>query len=158
MAEVNVIIYNLGGEQEIGRVSLKHAIRMLHRKVAQVREAVEGETFGGYQRPMSIELVRYIHTKWVYEHTGRVPYTKAALLRRDKHKCGYCGRRATTMDHIKPRCQGGKGEWLNAVAACEACNFAKAGRTPKQADMKLRMKPFIPTFEDIYPSSKAKRK
>lgn len=150
----DVIIYNLGGVQELGRVSLRHAIRMLYRKVAQVREVVEGETFAGFQKPKSVELVRYVHTKWVYERTGRVPYSKEALLRRDRHQCAYCGRRATTMDHVIPRCQKGKTTWMNAVAACEACNFAKAGRTPEQAGMKLRTKPFIPTLEDIYPKSK----
>ena len=32
-----VLIYNLGGGQVLGRVSLGHAIRMLHRRVAAVR-------------------------------------------------------------------------------------------------------------------------
>lgn len=91
-----------------------------------------GETFGPYQRPLSVELVRYVHSRWVYERTGRVPYSRAALMRRDKFRCGYCGAPATTMDHVVPRCQGGTTTWLNAVAACEPCNSAKAGRTPRR--------------------------
>ncbi len=146
----DVLIYNLGGSQVIGRVSLHHAIRMLHRRVAAVLEAVEGERFGPYQRPRSVELVRYVHTRWVYERTGRVPYSKAALMRRDRHRCGYCGRAATTVDHVQPRCQGGRTEWLNLVAACVDCNAGKAGRTPKEAGLTLRLTPFVPTFEDIY--------
>ncbi len=150
----DVLIYNLGGHQVLGRVSLHHAIRMLHRKVAAVLEAVEGETFGPYQRPRSVELVRYVHARWVYERTGRVPYSKAALLRRDRHRCGYCGAVATTMDHIVPRCQGGRTTWLNAVAACQDCNARKAGRTPQEAGMSLRARPFAPSFEDLYPPAR----
>jgi 5-methylcytosine-specific restriction endonuclease McrA len=135
----------------LGRVSLGHAIRMLHRRVAEVREAVEGETFGPFQRPVSVELVRYVHTRWIYERTGRVPYSRAALLRRDRHRCAYCGMPATTMDHVVPRCQGGKTTWLNAVAACEPCNHAKAGRTPQEAGMVLRSRPFEPVLADVYP-------
>ncbi|WP_265521202.1 HNH endonuclease [Oerskovia flava] len=150
----DVIIYNLGGGQVLGRVSLRHAIRMLHRKVAAVHEAVEGETFGPYQRPRSVELVRYVHARWVYERTGAVPYSRAALLRRDRHRCAYCGAYATTMDHVVPRCQGGRTTWLNAVAACEPCNADKGGRTPEEAGMVLRVRPFTPSFTDIYPAGR----
>ena len=150
----DVLIYNLGGAQVIGRVSLHHAIGMLYRKVAAVLEAVEGETFGPFQRPRSLELVRYVHTKWMYERSGKVPYSKAALLRRDRHRCAYCGRPATTVDHIIPRCQGGRTAWLNVVASCLDCNAAKAGRTPAEAGMTLRIKPFAPELTDIYPRAK----
>lgn len=147
-----VLIYNLGGVHVLGRVSLHHAIGMLHRRVAAVLEAVEGESFGPYATPQSVELVRYVHTRWVYERSGRVPYSKTALLRRDRYRCGYCGRTATTMDHVLPRCQGGRTEWLNAVAACEPCNATKAGRTPQEAGMRLRVRPYIPVFADLYPA------
>lgn len=149
-----VTIYNLGGTQVLGYVTLRHAIRMLHRRVAQVLEVVEGEKFGPYSKPRAVELVRYVHTAWVYERTGKVPYTRDALMRRDRHKCAYCGRAADTMDHVIPRCQGGKTTWLNAVAACQPCNARKAGRTPEQAGMVLRWRPFEPTLLDIYPRAR----
>lgn len=147
----DVVIYNLGGTQVLGRVSLRHAINMLHRRVAHVIDAVEGETFGPYAKPRAVELVRYIHSKWVYDRNRTVPYSKAALLRRDRHKCGYCGRAATTMDHVRPKSQGGNSSWENALAACEPCNSFKANRTPEQAGMRMLATPFVPTLHDIYP-------
>src|SRR5690349_19923811 len=90
-----VVSYYVVCSQELGRVSLRHAIRMMHRQVAEVLEAVEGETFGHYQRPRSVALVRYVHARWVYERQGRVPYSRAALLRRDRYRCAYCGGTAT---------------------------------------------------------------
>ena len=80
-----------------------------------------------------------------------MPYSRAALLRRDKFRCGYCGAPATTMDHVVPRCQGGSTTWLNAVAACAPCNSVKAGRTPQEAGMTLRSRPFEPVLADVYP-------
>lgn len=64
----------------------------------------------------------------------------ASTLRRDGHRCQYvgCSRRATTVDHVVPRCQGGTNTWNNLVACCRECNALKGGRTPEQAGMQLR--------------------
>ncbi len=64
----------------------------------------------------------------------------ASILRRDGHRCQYvgCTRRATTVDHVIPRCQGGPSVWGNLVACCRECNARKGGRTPEQAGMELK--------------------
>jgi hypothetical protein len=64
----------------------------------------------------------------------------ASIFRRDAHRCQYlgCTRRATTVDHVIPRCQGGPSTWGNLVACCRECNARKGGRTPEQAGMRLR--------------------
>jgi hypothetical protein len=59
------------------------------------------------------------------------------VLRRDHHTCAYCGSRASTVDHVIPRCQGGTTTWSNLVASCLPCNQIKGGRTPEQAGMRL---------------------
>lgn len=148
-----VIVYNAGGQQELHRVSLRHAIRMLHRRVARVLDVVDGQTFGPYDMPRSVELVRYVFTHWAYKRTGKVEYSKANVLRRDRYRCAYCDRAATTIDHIVPKAHDGPSTWLNTVAACEKCNWEKSDRTPEQADMRLRITPYVPTAEDIYPAS-----
>ena len=139
-----VVIYNAGGQQVLGEVTLKHAIGMFHRKVARAKEWVEGATFGPYPKVTAVELVNYVFTKWVYQRTGKVVFSRANLMERDRYKCGYCDRRATTMDHIVPRCQGGQSEWTNCIAACRKCNSDKGGRTPQQAGMRLLWEPFTP--------------
>ncbi|MBX9633712.1 MAG: HNH endonuclease [Magnetospirillum sp.] len=49
------------------------------------------------------------------------------LLQRVRHR-----KRAesATIDHVLPRTLGGMEAWLNEVAACRACNAAKADRLP----------------------------
>ena len=49
-----------------------------------------------------------------------------------------------TIDHVNPRCKGGEFTWENVVSACKACNHRKAARTPQEAGMRLRNKPYEP--------------
>lgn len=79
------------------------------------------------------------------------------VMKRDHYLCQYegCERRADTIDHIVPICQGGRTTWQNLVACCLACNQAKGGRTPDQAGMQLKHVPMGPRahlfkrFEEI---------
>lgn len=139
-----VLIYNAGGVEVHDVKPLRHVVTMLHRGVARVLDAAEGETFGPYQRPASVELVRYVYARWRYERTVPATYSFKAVLQRDRHTCAYCGRSATTVDHVVPRCQGGTSIWQNSVAACRTCNERKGGRTPQQAGMHLMWEPIQP--------------
>ena len=79
------------------------------------------------------------------------------VLKRDHYTCQYegCQRRADTIDHIVPICQGGRSTWQNLVACCLECNQGKGGRTPEQAGMLLKRVPMGPRahlfkrFEEI---------
>lgn len=81
----------------------------------------------------------------------RVPYrrvllTRRNVLRRDGHRCQYCG--ATdrlTLDHVLPKSRGGPDTWENLVAACVPCNNRKGNKTPDEASMALARPPFRPS-------------
>lgn len=81
----------------------------------------------------------------------RVPYKKILLsrknvIRRDHHRCQYCGaRERLTIDHVLPKSRGGPDTWENLVAACTRCNNRKGNRTPEEAGMPLARKPFRPS-------------
>ncbi|MGQ7719312.1 HNH endonuclease [Melioribacter sp. OK-1-Me] len=94
-----------------------------------------------YPWPSVIKLKDYI----------RVPYKKIILtrkniLKRDGHRCAYCGRGdlPLTVDHVIPKSRGGTDTWENLVAACLPCNNRKGDRTPEEAGLKLRIKPYTP--------------
>ena len=144
-----VTIYNLGGTEKIGYVSLRKAVNMMHRGVAKIHTST-GDMIGPFERPAAVELVTYIFAKWIYQTTGRTLYSKGGVLRRDHYICGYCSRSAQTVDHVIPRCNGGESVWENVIAACWTCNQRKAGRTPKQAGMKLLWLPKVPTVDQAY--------
>jgi 5-methylcytosine-specific restriction endonuclease McrA len=77
-----------------------------------------------------------------------VKFNRRNIFARDAGKCQYCGKKFQTsdlsLDHIKPRSQGGKTTWENIVTCCINCNVKKGGRTPEQAHMKLLSKPIKP--------------
>jgi 5-methylcytosine-specific restriction endonuclease McrA len=81
----------------------------------------------------------------------KVPYKKIILtrrniLKRDGHKCVYCGRAdlPLTIDHILPKSKGGDDSWENLVAACLPCNNRKGNRILEDAGMRLKIKPYTP--------------
>ncbi len=92
--------------------------------------------------PSVIKLNYYISRPY-----QKVFLTRKNILRRDNYKCAYCGRSdlQLTIDHIKPKSRGGTDDWENLVAACIKCNNKKGDRTPEEANMKLKIKPFKPT-------------
>lgn len=42
---------------------------------------------------------------------------------------------AATIEHVLPRALGGIAAWPNEVAACRACNAAKADRLPTPVEL-----------------------
>lgn len=144
MTVVMIPIYQAGGVQVHDVKPLRHVLTMLHRGVARVLEAAEGESIGPFQVPRSVVLVRYVYARWKYERTRTMTYSRRAVLQRDANTCAYCGEVGLTLDHVVPLCQGGRSNWENTVAACRDCNQHKRGRTPEQAGMRLLWQPRSP--------------
>lgn len=94
-----------------------------------------------YPWPSVIRLNDYIKVPY-----KKIILTRRNILKRDGHKCAYCGRGdlPLTIDHVIPKSKGGDDSWENLVAACLPCNNKKGDRTPEEADMKLRIKPYAP--------------
>ena len=123
-------------------VHFQHAVKMLFRGVAVVEEPLDGRMIGPHPWPRVLRLVRYVYIRLTDRPAS---YSRANVMRRDRHRCAYCDRAATTLDHIQPRSRGGGSDWLNTVAACGKCNAKKANRTPAEAGMRLLFDPYVPT-------------
>ena len=78
--------------------------------------------------------------------------TRFEIFNRDRYTCQYCGQqtRQLTLDHVIPRYRGGQHTWENVVSACVSCNRHKAGRTPKEAGMKLIRLPSPPSGSPFF--------
>jgi 5-methylcytosine-specific restriction endonuclease McrA len=91
-------------------------------------------------------------TQYVPQFKQRPAFTKRNVFLRDEYRCQYCLRnfhtRDLSLDHVVPRCKGGRLHWENAVTSCRNCNGRK-GSLPvsdlRQVNMKLSREPFIPT-------------
>jgi len=143
-AAVLVLNADLG---PLHRVTLRHAIRMLWRQVAVVHESAPDGTFGVYPVPTVVRLVSYVVTRWRF--SSGPAWSRSGVLDRDRRRCAYCARPATTVDHVLPTSRGGRNTWLNTVAACDGCNQRKDNRTPAEAGMVLRIEPTVPTWTSV---------
>lgn len=107
-------------------------------------------------RPSVIRLVAFVRRP---RHGVR--FSRAAVFRRDRHTCQYCGVRPRvadlTLDHVLPRHRGGRDTWENLVTACRPCNQRKGGRTPEEARMPLLCRPQTPTSLVHYHAELANR-
>lgn len=140
---MRTLVLNAGYEP-LTVVSFKRAMVLVMNEKASVIERVESDpVIAGrrrYDRPVVILLTRYVRVP-----TGRrQPVTRRGVLRRDDHRCGYCGRAASTIDHIMPRSRGGADSWENLVACCLRCNNSKSDRTPEEMGWELRRAPRPP--------------
>lgn len=93
----------------------------------------------------------------------KVKLTRRNIYIRDEYTCAYCGKKFNTeklnIDHVIPKSRGGRNVWSNVVCSCVPCNTKKDNRTPDEAGMKLRRKPFEPKYNILlnYPISKREK-
>ncbi|PPG51754.1 HNH endonuclease [Rathayibacter sp. AY1E9] len=140
---MRTLVLNAGYEP-LAVVSFKRALVLLMTEKATVIAADEGNpvhsAHGDHVRPSVIVLTRYVRIP-----SGRsVPVSRRGVLRRDNHRCGYCGQHAATIDHIQPKSRGGRDTWENLVACCQRCNNVKSDRTPHEMGWRLRTAPRMP--------------
>jgi 5-methylcytosine-specific restriction endonuclease McrA len=91
--------------------------------------------------PTVVRLSRFVRVPYRRE----VPLTRRAVLERDGHACVYCGARADTIDHVRPRSRGGPHVWTNVVAACARCNHRKGDRLLAEMGWALSRQPTQPS-------------
>lgn len=139
---MRTLVLNAGYEP-LAIVSFRRALVLVLAGKATVVENGEHPVIGQgmvLPRPTVILLGRYVRTP-----RGRaVPVSRRGVLRRDAHRCGYCGGHASTIDHILPRSRGGRDSWENLVACCVRCNNTKGDRTPEEKGWALRLRPYVP--------------
>ena len=142
----NVLVLNFTYEA-LGIVDLKRAVCLVFAGKAEVVHSGAGELRASTIAIRMPSIVRMLY--FIKRHKPpRVPLTKKNVLLRDDYTCAYCGecgdRQTMTVDHVRPRRQGGRSTWDNLVAACSLCNGRKRDRTPEEARMPLRVKPREP--------------
>lgn len=140
---MRTLVLNAGYEP-LAVVSFKRAlVLVMNEKATIVAHDQEHPVWGStrsWERPSVIILRRYVRIP-----SGRnVPVSRRGVLRRDAHRCLYCGSSASTIDHVMPRSRGGADSWENLVACCLKCNNLKGDRTPGEMNWALRSKPRPP--------------
>ena len=127
-------------------VSARKAVVLLYlQKVEMIekRDRFVRSQYVALPLPSVIRLTCYVRIP-----RKRVELNRGNLLRRDNHRCQYCGIHESplTLDHVFPRTRGGDESWENLVCACVKCNNKKGSQTPDEAGMPLLKNPKRPNF------------
>jgi len=141
-------------------VNARRALKLLFSKKAHTVE--QSKLFiatikARIRLPSVIQIMYYVKKPY-----SRPKFSKKSVFIRDNYQCQYCGRYSTrpTIDHVVPKCKGGKTGWHNVVTACHNCNNKKSDRTLKEANMNLIKSPREPRYiiySSIITPSKMKR-
>jgi 5-methylcytosine-specific restriction endonuclease McrA len=95
-----------------------------------------------FDAPSIIRLNNYVNRPY-----KGVMLSRQNVFKRDGNACVYCGtKKDLTLDHVMPSSRGGGSGWHNLVTACKQCNSRKGDRTPEEANMPMRIRPFKPSF------------
>jgi 5-methylcytosine-specific restriction endonuclease McrA len=95
-----------------------------------------------YRRPTVIRLLKYVVLPF-----RKLKPTRGNIFRRDGMKCLYCNsEKNLTLDHVMPKSRGGNNTWENLATCCNKCNVTKDSKTPEEAGMKMRHRPFKPGY------------
>ncbi len=126
-------------------VTIRRAIVLVLRDRADVVHAdAAGNSVHSAGMAMPVPTVIRLRTYVRVPYRASVPLTRAALMHRDQFRCGYCGTKATTIDHIMPRSRGGGHSWENCVACCANSNHRKADKLLSELGWTLRVAPAAP--------------
>lgn len=140
-----VVVWN-ADYQPVSTSRIQRAMAMIADGRAVIEEALPDKFIrhknGEFPWPKIIRLLKYVKVPIRY---GEEAWSRQGVLRRDDHKCVFCGKHATTIEHLHPTSRGGGArDWMNTAAACQPCNNKKGDRTVKEAHMKLLFKPYVP--------------
>jgi 5-methylcytosine-specific restriction endonuclease McrA len=138
----------LGSNYEpVGTISWKKAVSLVFsNKAMTLAEYDEEIKSPSYKMKLpSVVVYKYNKRKMVVS----VRFSRKNVWLRDEGKCQYCNINVSiqnfTLDHIIPKCYGGKTTWENVVTCCYACNQKKGEKTLKEVGFKLNRQAKKPT-------------
>ena len=130
-------------------VTWERALRLMSREkvdiVSHWEDTIIRSIDGKIILPSTLRLKNHVR----YYRKGPLKFSKLLIKKRDRFTCQYCGetrRSSLTIDHVIPKSKGGKNTWKNLVTCCQRCNTKKDSLSPAEAGLKLRYKPYRPTY------------
>jgi hypothetical protein len=116
---------------------------------AAMRPGAGDEALGTTSGPVLVPRVLLLSG---YNRVPRAPLrlSRRNIFLRDDYTCQYCRSRLPArdlnLDHVVPRCRGGRSTWENLVTSCRGCNLRKGRATPEECGMALRRPPTRPSW------------
>jgi len=129
-------------------INWKRALKLVFLEKVEVLEESDTEVHSASEAlrvPQVVRLLRFVGFR-----KRDVKFSRQNIYARDKYRCQYCSKKLPvkelTIDHVVPRSRGGGTNWENIVTCCKPCNRRKGGRTPDEANFKLKRAPYKPSW------------
>ncbi len=140
----NVLVLNYD-YTPLNVTSIRRGFVLVDKGKAEIVKSDASPIVSGYKeyvRPLIIRLLNYIKY-----HARGLRANRHRIYKRDNHECVYCGsKKDLTLDHVIPKSKGGGNDWTNLVTSCFKCNLRKGNKTPEEAKMSMKHKPYAPTL------------
>ena len=149
----NVLVLN-ADYSFMGMISWQRSVVLMYQNKVETIKETDTVVYNtdksiSYIIPKIIRLVKYVTQVF----KNKIPYSKSNVFIRDNYSCGYCGvkmkTKDCTVDHIIPRCKGGKTTWVNIVTACKRCNNQKDDKDLYDTHLRLRCDPVAPSVSEF---------
>jgi len=137
---MNMRVLTLAPNYEpVGTISWKKAVALVFLNKVHTLEEYDEEIKSPNFKMKIPSVVVLKTTKW--KRINSVRFSRKNVWIRDEGKCQYCSKNVNvhnfTIDHVHPKCYGGKTAWDNVVVSCYECNQKKGEKTLKEANLKL---------------------
>lgn len=151
--EMNSVILCNTTVQVMGTVSWQKAITMIFAgKAHSIKDSdvIISSQHESIAVPEIIMLTNYVPEGHLYRVIDGDNMSRHAIKNRDNHKCAYCGKKGTTIDHIIPQSRGGTSKWDNVITCCHDCNSKKSDKLLSELGWELLFEPTpITTFSKM---------
>lgn len=133
--------------QPLSFISERKAIKLFFKDKVEVLTAWVGTRY--FYGKGFLDLPAVLRMKYpIVRNFQRLVFSRGAVFKRDQFCCQYCGVALTpktiTLDHIIPKCYGGRNSFENCVSACGTCNRWKGTRSLEESGLKLLQEPTTP--------------
>ncbi len=139
--------YSPMGVSPLSTLSWRDAIKLVY--LGQVDVIEQYADWFVHSPSVTMQVPSVVVSKTFVKSSRTVKFNKQNLCIRDDYTCQYCLQKfetkGLTMEHVQPRCLGGKTSWTNLVMACHRCNTRKGHRT----DIHPCRAPYKPTIGEI---------
>ena len=127
-------------------ISWQHAIKLVFLEKVTILETYPDWIIRSERLAMPVPAVCI--TAEYFNIKKHVKFCRQNMYLRDLYQCQYCGdtfpSHDLTIDHVIPRCEGGRLTWDNAVTSCRECNSRKGRKKIKP----LR-RPYQPDYYNL---------
>jgi 5-methylcytosine-specific restriction endonuclease McrA len=131
----------------LSTLNWKEAIKLIYLNQVDVIE--EYNDWFVHSPSVTMQVPSVVVSKTYVKSSRTVKFNKQNLCIRDNYTCQYCNQvfdlKSLTMEHVVPRCHGGKTSWTNVTMACSKCNTRKGHRL----DVYPQTQPYKPSIGEI---------